>query len=197
MQKVSRTLYRTLWIGRHAHHRHIYTLWLALISTVVLCLIYFYWLICTSFRPFRFQVKFLFWGLQFRRICYEVILRSISEAQVRISTIALILIIITVVWIERWFIMELILSLLIKIFSVWCDPLHWMNLDWEKCYLSVFITEWFKFKLPIFKEDIDSYFLSTMFCSLLNYAWWISIWTDYFPPCWKISKKVCIGWYSE
>ena len=41
--------------------------------------------------------------------------------------------------------------------------------------------------------DVQRFF-SGNFPSLLNSAWWLANWADYFPPWWKLSWNVCIIW---
>ena len=40
-------------------------------------------------------------------------------------------------------------------------------------------------------------FWSINFSYLIYSAWWLAIWAEYFPPCSKLSRNVCISWSSE
>ena len=40
-------------------------------------------------------------------------------------------------------------------------------------------------------DEMFNDFWSVNISSLLNFAWWLAIWAEYFPPCSKLSRDVC------
>ena len=102
--------------------------------------------------------ELFFESIQFWIICYEMILWSTSEAHIWFLIITFITFIIRFAWIEGWFIIVLYLYLLLKWFFSWTwtptvtEP--WLR----QISLSLFITEFSKFKESICKSDIDNGF---------------------------------------
>ena len=68
--------------------------------------------------------------------------------------------------------------------------------DFSLCLLD---PDWLlsRFKYSVCIEEMFKHFWSGYIYSLLNSAWWLANWAEYFPLCRKLSRKVCIIWYSE
>ena len=141
MQAISIISSRTLCIGIHTCHRHIYLLWLASICTVFWRLIYFCRSVCTSFRIFCFPVNFLIRSVRFWKICDEIILWSTIKARICFPTITLITLIIGVVCIKWWFLIAILIFLLLKEFFSWM----WnstVTAPWLRKMCSLIIYDW-------------------------------------------------------
>ena len=119
MRAVSIIYSINLCIGRHTCHRYVYLLWLAFICNIFQRLIYLLRSECTSFRLLRDPVNFIIWSVRFRKICDEMILRSISEACIWFLTVKFIRLIIRFAWIKGWFILAHLLFLFLKVFIRW------------------------------------------------------------------------------
>ena len=157
MQAVSIIPSRSLYIGRHMCHKHLYVLWIAFICTVLLSLIYFRQSACTISMVFRVSVNFLIRSVRFRKICNQMILQSTSEAHIWFPTITFITFIIRVVWIKGWLLTAFFFQCCLNNFSVRCEPPQWLYLDRKK-YLSLSLTKLSKLKVSICKSDIDNDF---------------------------------------
>ena len=79
----------------------------------------FFQYVCMSFGVFCVPVNFLIQSVHSRKMCDEMILRSISEARIWFLSVTFSMLIIRVVWIEGWFLVALSLSLFLKSFHSW------------------------------------------------------------------------------
>ena len=72
---------------------------------------------------------------------------------------------------------------------------------WTDCALSLCLidpeTLLSRFKYSVCKDEIFKHIWSGYFYSLLNSTWWLANWAEYFLLWWKLSRNVCIIWYSE
>ena len=119
MQDVSLIYYRYFCIVIHTCQRHIYLLWLAFICTVFQHFICHLWSARISFRLFRVPVNCIIRIFWFRIIFNKMILWSTSEASIWFPTVMFITFIIKVLWIKGWFLIDILLSLLLKAFLGW------------------------------------------------------------------------------
>ena len=70
----------------------------------------------------------------------------------------------------------------------------------EKFALSLFLPQLdllSRFRESVCKDKIYKDFWSVKISSLLNYAWWLDIWAEYFPLWWNLSRNMCMNWSSE
>ena len=119
MRAVYKICYRNFCIGRHTCHRCKYFMWLTLIFTVFQCFTYVNGSVHIRFRILCVPANFLIRSFRFWKIWNQVILWSASEAHIWFTTVMFIALIIRVAWIEGWFLIDLLLSLLLKLFLSW------------------------------------------------------------------------------
>ena len=154
---------------RHTCHILVYILWLILIYTVLQCLIYFRWYVCTSFRILHVSSELSFWGVNFWKNCNEVILQSTFEARIWFLTVTFGALIIIVQRIKGWFLINFFLPLFLKTFSVGVN-LHSDCTLIEKKPIFYFLPN----HTNLNNQYVDGY-ISWFYYFLLKYVWWIVI----------------------
>ena len=125
---------------------------------------YLFLSICTyKFWLFCVLANFLIQSVRFWTIYDEMIIQSTTKARIWFPTVTFSTLIIRVAWIEGWFLMALILSMLINAFSVGCEPPQWLHLDREKelslCIFYLIV----QIQIINFKSDVDNDFWSMIF----------------------------------